>query len=169
VQFQWTAGAGPTAYTLQLGTTGVGASNLYSSGVITATTVTVPTLPSNGVTIFARLYQLISGVWQSTDYVYTESGTSSPAVLTTPTPGLGTILGTSNVQFQWTPGSGPANFILYLGTTAPGSTDIYASVITPNTSVTVPSIPANGVKVYARLFQEISGVYQYSDYVYTEQ
>jgi hypothetical protein len=28
-------------------------------------------LPTTGVTVYARLYQLIDGVWQHTDYTYT--------------------------------------------------------------------------------------------------
>jgi len=30
-------------------------------------------------------------------------------------------------------------------------------------------LPANGVEVYARLYSKINGVWQFKDYVYTEQ
>jgi hypothetical protein len=53
-----------------VGTTGVGSSNLYNSGDVTATTETVSGLPSNGATVYARLYWLINGAWQYTDYTY---------------------------------------------------------------------------------------------------
>jgi len=33
----------------------------------------------------------------------------------------------------------------------------------------VPTLPANGVKMYARLYSKINGAWQYNDYVYTEQ
>jgi hypothetical protein len=49
----------------------VGASNLYNSGSVTATTETVSGLPSNGKTIYARLYSYINGAWQYTSYTYT--------------------------------------------------------------------------------------------------
>jgi hypothetical protein len=71
VTFTWTGGAGPAAYQLYLGTTGVGSYNLYDSGSTTATTATVNGLPTTGVKVFARFYQLISGKWQHTDYTYT--------------------------------------------------------------------------------------------------
>ena len=70
--FSWAGGSGPAAYELWLGTTGVGSQNLYNSGSTTATSATVNNLPTNGVTVFARLYQLIDGKWQSSDYTYTE-------------------------------------------------------------------------------------------------
>jgi len=71
VAFTWTAGNGVTAYQLELGTTGVGSSNLYNSGGTTATTETVSGLPTNGVKVYSRLYQMIDAKWQSTDYTYT--------------------------------------------------------------------------------------------------
>jgi hypothetical protein len=72
VVFSWTPGAGITEYDLYLGTTGVGSDNLYNSTGVTTTSVTVPTLPSTGATIYARLNYQINGVWQSIDYTYTE-------------------------------------------------------------------------------------------------
>jgi len=36
-------------------------------------------------------------------------------------------------------------------------------------STTVPVLPAKGVKVYARLYSYINGVWQYNDYLFTEQ
>jgi hypothetical protein len=72
VVFSWTPGAGVTAYDLYLGTTGVGSANLYNSTGVTTTSVTVPTLPSLGATVYARLYYQIKGVWQFSDYTYTE-------------------------------------------------------------------------------------------------
>jgi hypothetical protein len=70
--FSWANGVGPTEYELYLGTTGVGSDNLYSSGHTTATSETV-TLPTNGVKVYARLYQRINGVWQFADITYTEA------------------------------------------------------------------------------------------------
>jgi hypothetical protein len=52
----------------------VGTNNLYQSGHIAAptTTTTVPKLPANGVTVYARLLSLINGAWQYTDSTYIE-------------------------------------------------------------------------------------------------
>jgi hypothetical protein len=163
VVFSWTSGTGVTEYDLYLGTTGVGSVNLYNSAGVTTTSVTVPTLPSKGATVYARLYYQIKGAWQFTDYTYTES--PSPPVLTTPTPG--SILGTTNIVFSWTPGGEVTQYDLYLGTIA-GSANLYNSAGVTTTSVTVPTLPSKGATVYARLYYQIKGVWQFTDYTYTE-
>jgi hypothetical protein len=72
VTFGWTAGTGnTTGYSLWVGSTGVGSSNLYHSGATTATSVTAAGLPTNGETVYARLFTYIDGVTVSTDYTYT--------------------------------------------------------------------------------------------------
>ncbi|MGA2653977.1 MAG: hypothetical protein ABSF28_25940, partial [Terracidiphilus sp.] len=118
--------------------------------------------------VYATLYSKINGVWQSNNYVYTEGGTPIPAAITSPTPGLSTVLGTSNVAFQWTAGIGVADYQLNLSAIAAGDSDLYLYKGTALTT-TIPTLPANGVKVYARLYSKINGVWQYNDYVYTEQ
>ena len=165
--FIWTSGTGVSLYDLYLGTTGPGSSNVYTSGHVTTTSVNVPTLPSNGVTVYARLYSYINGGWQYLDYTYVESGTPLPAVLTSPTPGLSTVLGTSNVTLQWTAGTGVGLYQLNLSAIAPGASDLFFYKGAA-TSANVPSLPANCVTVYARLYSYINGAWQYNDYVYTE-
>jgi hypothetical protein len=167
VPFQWTAGVGVNVYQLNLSAIAPGSNELYTYKG-TATSTSAPTLPDNGVEVYARLYSKINGVWQYNDYVYTESGTPTPAVLTSPTPGLNTILGTSNVQFQWTAGIGVSEYQLNVSAVAAGDSDLYLYKGT-TTAATAPSLPANGVKVYARLYSKINGTWQYNDYVYTEQ
>jgi hypothetical protein len=71
VKFTWTTAPGATGYILSLGTTGAGSYNLYYSGSITATSVTVNNLPTNGATIYARLTTNFNGTWVHTDYTYT--------------------------------------------------------------------------------------------------
>ncbi|MGD0628767.1 MAG: protease pro-enzyme activation domain-containing protein [Terracidiphilus sp.] len=168
VMFSWTAGTGVTSYALWLGTSGPGSSGLYASSLSAATSVIVPSLPAKGVTVYARLYSMINGVSQHIDYTYTETAppTTAPATMLSPTNGH--TLGTSNVMFSWTAGSGVTNYDLWLGTSGPGSASLYNSGLTMNTSVTVPSLPAKGVTVYARLYSIINGASQYNDYTYTE-
>jgi hypothetical protein len=165
VTFAWTGGAGPAAYQLWLGTTGVGSKNLYDSGSTTGTTETVSGLPTGGVTLYARLWSLIDGKWQSNDYTYTESGSPVLPVLTTPAPG--SVLSGSSVTFAWTGGAGPAAYQLWLGTTGVGSKNLYDSGSTTGTTETVSGLPTTGGTVYARLWWEISGVWQHADYTYT--
>jgi hypothetical protein len=69
VPFSWLAGAGATNFELWLGSTGVGSGDLYNSGSFSpATTSETVTLPTNGETVYARLYTYINGVTVSTDY-----------------------------------------------------------------------------------------------------
>jgi streptogramin lyase len=165
--FNWTTGTGVSSYDLYLGTTGPGSSNVYTSGHVTTTSVTVASLPSNGITVYARLYSYINGGWQYLDYTYLESGTPVPAALTSPTPGVSTVLATSNVTFQWNAGTGVSLYQLNLSAIAPGGSELllYKGAAT---SANVPSLPSNAVTVYARLYSRINGAWQYNDYVYTE-
>jgi hypothetical protein len=71
VTFTWAPGIGPTEYMFYLGSTGVRSKNLYNSGPTTATSVNVTGLPTNGETIYARLYSLINGAWHCFDYTFT--------------------------------------------------------------------------------------------------
>jgi hypothetical protein len=109
---------------------------------------------------------LIKGAWQSNSYVYTESGSPTPGVLTSPTPGLSTILGTSNVLFQWSAGTSATLYQLNLSAIAPGDGDLYSYKGTA-LSATAPTLPANGGTVYARLYSYIDGTWLYTSYTYT--
>jgi hypothetical protein len=167
VTFTWSTGIDVAAYKLFLGTTGAGSYNVYDSAALTTTSVTVPSIPHNGATVYARLWSEIGGVWKSNDYTYTEAAPAVPAVLQTPTPG--STVGAAGVAFTWSTGTDVTAYKLFLGTTGVGSYNLYDSAALTATTVTVPSIPANGVTVYARLWSEISGVWVSRDYTYTEQ
>lgn len=165
VTFTWNTGEGVTDYQLWLGTSGAGSSNLYNSGAITTTSVTVPTLQANGVTLYARLYSETGGVWSYYDYTFIEAGT--PGVMISPA--QGSTLGSSSVTFTWTAGAGNTNYQLWLGLSGVGSSNLYNSGSITTTSITVPSLPVKGATVYARLYSESGGVWSYHDYTYIEQ
>ena len=163
VTFSWTPGSGATAYTLYLGTTGVGSSNVYNSGQMTATSASVTGIPTNGATLYAQLGAEVKGAWQYYNYTYTEE---APAALTTPAPG--STLAGSSVTFSWTPDSGATAYTLYLGTTGAGSSNVYNSGQTTATSASVTGIPTNGATLYAQLGAEVNGAWQYYNYTYIE-
>ncbi|MGD0630866.1 MAG: choice-of-anchor Q domain-containing protein [Terracidiphilus sp.] len=169
VMFNWTAGALVTNYALWLGTSGPGSSSLYASPLSAATSVTVPSLPAKGVKVYARLFSEGSGGTQYVDNTYTEGVPASGTPATMISPGSGSVLGTSSVMFTWTAGTGVTGYALWLGTSGPGSSSLYASSLSMATSVIVPKLPARGVTVYARLYSVINGVSQYVDYTFTEQ
>ena len=108
-------------------------------------------IPINGTTLYARIYSLISGAWQYNDYTYTAFGTAVPAALTFPTPE--TKLTGSSATFNWSAGTGVTLYEFRLGTTGPGSKDLYNSAEATTTALTsgpVTGIPNNGATLYAR-------------------
>jgi serine protease len=163
VAFSWTPGNTATNFEFYVGTS-VGSSNLYNSGNVTATTETVSDLPSNGETVYVRLYSLINGAWQSTDYTYVSSGAATQAALTAPP--LNSQFTSTSATFTWTPGNTATHFQLYLGTSA-GSSNLYNSGNVTVTTETVNGLPSNGEKIYARLYSLINGAWKYTDYTYT--
>lgn len=86
------------------------------------------------------------------------------AILISPIPA--TTLTSTTHTFRWDKPVDATNFDLLLGTTGPGSTDIRASAITPDTSVTINNLPSRGQTIYARLWTYKSK-WEFRDYTYT--
>jgi hypothetical protein len=167
IPFAWSPGYGVSRYCLSMGISGPGSTDMFDSGVTTATSIVVPTLPALGVTLYVRLYTVTqsSAGWEHQDYTYTMA-TPQLATLNSPTPG--NTVGTSNIPFAWLPGYGVSQYGLCLGINGPGSSDMYASGTTKSTSVVVPTLPKLGVTLYARLFtfNPAIGNWQHIDYTY---
>jgi hypothetical protein len=164
--FTWSAGVGVTRYALRLGTTGAGSIDIYKPGSTLATSATVNNIPTNGVTIYVRLYSEINGAWQFADYTFTEAGGPPvAAALTAPT---GTTLSGSSQTFTWTTGVGVTYYELWVGTTKVSSSNVYLSGWLAATSATVNNIPTSGGTVFVRLCSRINGAWQSTDYTFTE-
>jgi len=159
--FTWSPGSGASGYQLWLGSTGVNSNDLFSSGVISATSVTVNSLPANGATIYGRLYTGINGVWSHADYVFTAS---TPKTIDSPA--AGSTLPGPSATFDWTAGYAASAYRLWLGTTGVNSHDLYDSGVTTTNSVTPLNLPTNGETINARLYFEINGVWQHFDCTY---
>ena len=164
VKFSWSAGGGATVYRLYLGST-LGAHDIYTGPQVAGTYVAVTGIPTYGVNVYARLYALVSGVWITKDFTYTEAGSPVPPSLTSPSPGI--KLSGSSVPFTWNPGHGANVFLLRLGTTR-GAQDIYNGPQITGASAAISGIPAYGVPVHARLYYWVNGISSYLDYTYTE-
>jgi hypothetical protein len=165
VSFTWSPATGAVAYSLWLGSTGVGSSNLYNSGATTALTATANGLPTNGSTIYARINTIYAGgVSVSTDSTFT-AATGTTAMLTTPTPS--TTLSGARVTFTWTAASGATGYSLWIGSTGPGSGNLYQSHQTTALTATATNLPTNGAPVYVRLYTIYNGTSRYTDYTYT--
>src|SRR3989442_15970523 len=61
VSFGWSAGTGATEYWLEVGTTGTGSTNLYSQSQGLNLSGTVSGLPTNGSTVYVRLWTRLGG------------------------------------------------------------------------------------------------------------
>ncbi|PYN89534.1 MAG: hypothetical protein DMD87_05345, partial [Candidatus Rokuibacteriota bacterium] len=165
VPFSWSAGNGATSYWLSIGTAGPGSVDLYAQSQGTNTSATVTGLRTDGSTFYVRLWSLLGDDvgWVSNDYSYT-AATQSPAVLTSPPIGS-TLLGPT-MSFGWSAGQGATQYSLSVGTTGPGSFDVYSRVQGTNLSATVPGLPVDGRTIYVRLSTELGGVWQPADYTF---
>src|SRR4029077_14438780 len=118
--FAWTSGAGVSQYWLHIGNTFAG-NDLYNQSQGTNLSVAVGGLPTDGRTLYVRLWSLIGGAWQFNDYTYM-AVTVAKAVITSPTPG--TTLSSSTMTFAWTSGAGVSQYCLHIGNTFAGN-DLY--------------------------------------------
>lgn len=159
--FTWSAGTGGTAYYLWLGSTAPGSNNLGSTGQSKATSATFTNLPTNGETIFVRLFTNFNGVQTHLDYTYTSA---AQAVITSPLSGA--VLDGPDVTFTGAAASGAGVSTLVVGTVGPGSSDLYNSGQTTVPSATATGLPTNGEFIYARVYTNFNGVQVYTDYTY---
>jgi hypothetical protein len=165
VTFTWNPGGGSTAFIIYAGTTGVGSENIYVGSSITADTLTI-SLPTNGVTLFVRLSYQVNGVYSSVDYQYTENG--YPVLPSASSPAPGAVLAGSSATFTWNPGAGPSQYMLGIGTTGPGATNVYNGSPISGNSVAVSGIPTNGVTLFVRISYELNAAWSHFDYQVTE-
>ena len=164
VTFYWDAGAGVSEYYLYVGNS-QGANDIYGGSQGLSRSRTVSNLPTDGRTVYARLWSLINGDWQYNDYTYRafSSGGGVKANITSPTPG--STFSSSTVNFTWDSGSGVSQYWLYIGSSQ-GGNDIYSQSQGTNRSVTVTGIPTDGRMIYVRLWSYLGNGWQSNDYTY---
>ena len=162
--FTWTSAAQATSYELFLGSTGPGSYNVYYSGSLTSTSAAVTGLPINGETIYATLYTYFNSTRVSKSYTFT-SATIAPAALTSPT--TGTTFASTSQTFTWTTATGATSYELFLGSTGPGSYNVYYSGHLTGTSAAVTGLPINGETIYGRVYTWFNSTLYYNDYTFT--
>ncbi|HTX75983.1 MAG TPA: protease pro-enzyme activation domain-containing protein [Terracidiphilus sp.] len=160
VTFSWSTAAGATDYGFRLGTT-EGSNNIFGSGPITATSVTLNNLPTNGETIHARLTTFYGSIQVYTDYTFTAATQSA---LTSPTPS--SVLSGAKVTFSWTTVAGATDYGFRLGTTV-GGNNLWGTGPITGTSTTPTNLPTNGETIYARLTTFYGAIQVYTDYTFT--
>jgi uncharacterized protein YkwD len=94
----------------------------------------------------------------------TPSSSSKTAAMVSPAPNT-TLPGTS-ATFKWNAVSGASQYWLYVGT-SPGASNIKNTNGITATSYSVTNLPRGSVKVYVRLWTQVSGTWRYVDYTYT--
>ncbi len=159
--FTWNAATGASSYYLWVGTT-LGGYDLANQGPFTGTSATL-TLPTNGTTIYVRLWTWINGTPFHNDYTYTEASVAAAAI-TSPAPS-GTLTSASTT-FTWNAATGANSYYLWVGTT-PGGYDLANQGPFTGTSATL-TLPTNGTTIYVRLWTWINGTPFHNDYTYTE-
>jgi hypothetical protein len=164
--FTWTTSSGATNYELFLGSTGPGSYNVFYSGNRTVTTLNATGLPTNGEKIYARLYTRFNTTLVYEDYTFTAT-TLPPAALISPT--QGTMFSSASQAFTWNSVTGATYYEFFVGSTGPGSYNLYYSGHLSVTSVTVNNLPTNSETIYARLYTNIGGTLEYIDYTFTAQ
>jgi hypothetical protein len=71
VTFQWSAGVGVSEYWLYLSKVAPGGKEIYSSTLGSNTSKIFTNLPTDGSTLYVRLWSKIGAAWQYADYSYT--------------------------------------------------------------------------------------------------
>lgn len=171
--FMWTAGSDMNEYWLDLGSQPGGA-DLHSENTGSRRALTVSGLPSDGSTIYIRLWSRFTTGWIYTDAavtahlgddVYTGPDPDYPgAQMLAPTPG--TELDGTTAIFAWTAGSAMDEYWLEIGSEQ-GGTDLFDHHVGSNTRVTVGGLPSDGSPVFVRLWSRLVVGWIYQQYTYT--
>src|SRR4029079_5645047 len=124
----------------------------------------VPGLPSDGRTLYVRIWSLIAGEWRFNDYPY--SAPTRKAQMVSPVPG--TFL-SGPITFHWAAGIGASQYWIYVGR-HPGEADLVYGA--GNVGSALSYTFTGGVNVptlYVRLWSLVDGVWQFNDYVYPNE
>ncbi|MDR4504951.1 MAG: zinc-dependent metalloprotease [Candidatus Scalindua sp.] len=164
-QFSWTNPDGSTAFWVYAGSSRGAYDHYNSRNIGTVTSHTVTGLPSDGSTVYVRLYYYKNG-WKKEDYIYkacTDGGGGTTPSVTSPA--SGSTLNCTSHQFSWTNPDGSTAFWMYAGSSR-GAYDYYNSRnIGTVTSHTVTGLPSDGSIVYIRLYSYKNG-WKKEDYTY---
>lgn len=161
--FEWTPGTGVAQYWLYVGSTPGGA-DFYDQDRGLSLSATVTGLPSDGRTLYVRLWWL-RGDWEFADYTYTAMtvAATNPRI-TDPPPG--STLGGASPLFQWSAGTGVSQYWLYVGS-SPGGADLYDQDRGLNLSASVTGLPMDGRALYVRLWWLRAGTWEFADFTFT--
>ncbi len=176
VTFSWAPVSGALEYFFYAGTSS-GSNNIVGRSTGSGTSTSVTNLPTNGSTVYVRLWTRFASGWQYRDTSFRAAsaggGTSPTATPTTPpssgkatmsSPAPGSRLGTS-ATFSWSAASGGLEYFFYLGTT-PGSNNLLGRSMGTSLGIGLSGLPTGGQPLYVRLWTRTAAGWQYNDYSY---
>lgn len=164
VAFEWSAAAGASAYWLSVGTPG-NASRFFDRSMGLAQSQTVSGLPTDGSTVRVTLWTLFGSSWRSVVQDFTAAEISAAkATMTSPTPG--SAFTSRTVTFSWSAGTNVSRYWLDIGT-GTGRADLFSDDMGRATTTTLRNFPADGRRIFVRLWSLIGGRWQFQDVVYT--
>ena len=166
VTFNWTD-EGADQYWLEVGAS-PGSAEYFGGDQGSATSATVTGLPTDGSTVYVRLWTVQGFSWQANSYQYTASsggggGGSGNAAIISPTPG--STLPGSTVTFQWSD-VGADQYWVEIGI-SPGSAEYGGGDQGTNTSITITDLPTDGSTVHVRLWTIRGFGWFFEDYQFT--
>ncbi len=170
--FTWSANGTPgiTQWFISLSSIGPGGFDIYGGYQGTDTSVTIPSLPTDGRTLYFRLWYR-TNEWRAVDITYTACNSCAPSspIVEINDPVDGSTLLESSKTFHWQTNSNNLNVLEWhfmLGTSI-GGTDLYNSSLGTATQVTVTGLPTNGSTIYARLWYRTVNGWAFNDFSYT--
>ena len=155
--FTWSTTPGDDDYYLTIGSTPHG-EDVFKSQEAGVAAVTAK-LPGDGRPLYATFYVLNFGKWYSDSGTYT--AVDFKAIMTSPTGG--STLGSGNVTFNWTPGTGVSKLWLTAGST-PGAADLYSAQV--NGTSQAVTLPTDGRRIYVNLWSQQSTGWRANSYTY---
>jgi hypothetical protein len=156
--FTWN-NTGASQYKVSAGST-IGGQDYGYSGIITGTSTSLSGIPSNGSTVYVRLWTLVNGNWVYNDYTYASESAAGMII-----PQNGMALASTTQTFSWT-NSAPEYQIL-VGSTVGGQNYGTSGIVTGITA-TLTNLPFNVANtIYVRLLSLVGNNWVSRDYTYT--
>ena len=170
VTFQW-SDEGADQYWLEVGSSSGGA-EYFGGDQGTSTSATVSGLPTDGSTVYVRLWTIRGFSWQANQFQFTASsggggggGGSGNSEIISPVPN--TTLPGSTVTFQWSD-VGADQYWLEVGLSQ-GSGEFGGGDQGTSTSATISGLPTDGSTVHVRLWTISGFSWVFEDFTFSTQ
>jgi len=159
--FSW-SDTGASNYYLQIGSI-EGGNDIHNSGRLegTNTSTTVDDLPTDGSTVYVRVWSYNNGEWAYQDQQFTADNSGGVTLPTMSSLNTGETLTSSEQTFTWSD-VGASDYWLQIGTSL-GRNDIYDSGILTGTEQPVFDLPTDGNPIYVRVWYKYHARWDYMD------